>query len=704
MSWQTVVLRGGGKALVLLWREGEIPSLAYWGPETADVDKPEAWQWLAEDVTPQARMDWEEGVCLAPGISRGNLLAPLLLAHNEKQVFATHFETQSVLQHSTRCCEVVLHDALAGLSLHLTLDWDGDAQCLVLSSALRNLGPHTWYIQRLDCPTVPLSADFDEAMTFPGRWGKEYQVERTAIGRQALLIEHREGRTGPQHQPSCVVGSNGFNDEMGLVLGAHLGTSGNYHIRIERHADGRAALQAGVWLYPGEKILRPSKQWQTPSLYVARSRDGLNGLRHCFHRRFRTSVLPRWTRQVRPIHANSWEAVYFDHRQYTLFDLVTAAADVGAERFVLDDGWFRGRRHDRAGLGDWQVCPDTYPEGLHLLVAHVHRQGMQFGLWVEPEMINPDSELARMHPDWVLQAAGYPNPTARHQWVLDLSNHAAFQWIFEQLKALLDEYPIAYLKWDMNRPHVLPAGLDGQAKAQAQCEAVYRLMQQLMQYHPNLEIESCASGGGRVDAGILKYCGRVWTSDNNDPVARASIHANASVFFPPEILGTHIGPECAHLSGRRTEVVYRAMLALQGQFGFELDLRDLDEASRSTLIEAVKIYRRYRTDLAEAEVWRHQRAGVSFCTYRLSMGKEALVWATVENDLPHSVPPRLSVPGLLPGKRYRVSVLMASDFSHRPAWMEQSVCLPSELLLERGLPLPVMLPSTGLLLSLELDE
>ena len=247
---------------------------------------------------------------------------------------------------------------------------------------------------------------------------------------------------------------------------------------------------------------------------------------------------------------NTWEAVYFDHDFDTLCRLADRASAIGVERFVLDDGWFAGRRDDTSSLGDWWVSPDAHPMGLAPLIEHVRARGMQFGIWVEPEMISPDSDLYRAHPDWVLAAPGYEAVLGRRQLVVDLANPSAYDEILGRIDALLADHEIAFVKWDMNRDHVHATGSDGRAGTHAQTAALYVMLDELRRRHPDVEFESCASGGGRIDLAILERAERVWTSDCNDALERQTIQRHASMLIPPEVMGAHVGPPTAHTTGR----------------------------------------------------------------------------------------------------------------------------------------------------------
>ena len=261
--------------------------------------------------------------------------------------------------------------------------------------------------------------------------------------------------------------------------------------------------------------------------------------------------------------------MYFDHETEKLKALADAAADLGIERFVLDDGWFGSRRDDTKGLGDWWVSENVYPDGLTPLISHVIGLGMEFGIWVEPEMVNPDSDVFRAHPDWALVSAGYEPVLGRQQLVLDLGNPAAFAFIEEHLDGLLRDHDIAYVKWDMNRDHIQGSGRDGAAGTHAQTLALYRLLDELRAKHPTVEFESCASGGARIDHEILRRTERVWTSDCNDALERQTIQRGASMLIPPEVMGAHIGPTRSHTTGRTHSLSFRAATAMFGHLGVE---------------------------------------------------------------------------------------------------------------------------------------
>ena len=427
--------------------------------------------------------------------------------------------------------------------------------------------------------TLPLASAAAELLGFEGRWAREFQPVRTEWTHGAVLSENRRGRTSHENPPLVFAGTPGFGEWSGEVWGAHVAWSGNHTLLAERLPDGRRYLQAGELLHPGEVVLEAGESYTTPNVVAVYSDGGLTPATWGFHRSLRSS--PAHPTSPRPVLLNTWEAVYFDHDTDRLRELADVAAEIGVERFVLDDGWFGSRRSDRSGLGDWWVSPEVYPDGLTPLIDHVTGLGMEFGIWVEPEMVNPDSDLYRAHPEWALTTDGYDAVLGRNQLVLDLGNPDAFAHILAHLDALLGDHDIAYVKWDMNRDHVQGSGTTGSAGTRVQTLALYALLDELRRRHPRVEFESCASGGGRIDHEILQRTERVWTSDCNDALERQTIQRGASMLLPPEVMGAHIGPTRSHTTARVHTLAFRAATAMFGHLGVEWNVARLGEDDRS---------------------------------------------------------------------------------------------------------------------------
>ena len=365
----------------------------------------------------------------------------------------------------------------------------------------------------------------------------------------------------------------------------------------EQLPDGRRQIQMG---HASGSYREASLRFETAPLYMAYGDHGLNSVSTQFQKFLSGQLkLKPARKKPRPIHFNCWEAVYFKHSPERLKELAQKAADLGAERFVLDDGWFGKRKSDKTSLGDWNVYYEKYPNGLSPLIDHIKDLGLEFGIWFEPEMVSIESELYSNHPDWVL---GSPDQSlGRNQLVLDMSKPEVIEYLFNSINEILLKYDIDYIKWDHNR--VLPI-VDAN-----QTHGLYDLLARLNRSYPDLEIESCSSGGGRMDFGILNFTQRVWLSDSNDAVERMRIQNNSAMFFPPSVIGCHVGPRKCHTTRREIDILTRAWVAAQGHLGFEFDLNELTEAETLTLKEVVNWWKgnrpwrmdalRYRLDVPD---------------------------------------------------------------------------------------------------------
>lgn len=524
--------------------------------------------------------------------------------------------------------------------------------------------------------TLPVPDRACEVVDVQGRWIREYHLQRHHWQVGAIERSNRRGRTSFQDPPLLLAGDAGFSHESGQVWAIHLGWSGNSVMRAERTADGFAFLQAAEFLHPGEVTLAPGETYRTPVVYAAASTRGTNGISDAFHGHVRARA--GHPRRPRPITLNTWEAVYFDHDQARLSELVDLAADLGVERFVLDDGWFTERDDDAAGLGDWVVDPAKHGDGLATLGDHVRDRGMEFGVWVEPEMVNPESELHRR--DATVAMARPQAPLFRNQHVLDVARDDVHRHLRTRLDDTVTGAGAAYLKWDCNRD-LVTAEFDGVAATHAHVEATYRLVDALRADHPDLEIESCASGGARIDLGILARTDRVWASDTNDPVERQRIQHGISLLLPPELVGCHVGPPAAHTTRRRTSLPFRLATAFFGHLGFEWDVTAASDSDRARLREAIALHARWRPLLHTGRTVRVDHPDPGALVHAViedpdvdtDQSLDGLAAVACHAKLETSAwarPAAVRIPGLDPGRRYRVQTV--DCLTDEPAHMGQA--------------------------------
>jgi alpha-galactosidase len=576
---------------VVIDTTANTPNVIYWGEELGEVA--DLLQTQLE-TTPHCDFDEPQLIGSWRENSRGFLGEPSLRGSRFGREWSHKFELTRTVEPAVNQVVFVSVDAAAELEVDLSLTLD-EHGVLHIKQSVTNLGLTEFNLEALTS-FMPLPDHVADIIDFHGRWMKERQLQRLPIRVGNWVREGREGRTGHDYTLIQLAGTAGASYEKGELWGMSLAWSGNNRHIVERTPIGRTSIGAGELLLPGEVVLQQGESHHSPEVVAVYSANGLNGVSERLHNMLRARSTHPTNVRPRPVTLNVWEAVYFDHHFEKLSALAETAAKIGVERFVLDDGWFGARRDDHAGLGDWVVAKDVWPEGLHPIIDKVRSLGLEFGLWFEGEMVNANSDLYRAHPDWILHSAERTPPTFRNQQVLDLAHPGAFDHVFGQVDAILNEYEIAYIKWDHNRV-LTEASHFGQAAVRRQVQAIYRLFDALKAAHPGLEIESCASGGGRIDLGMIDHVDRFWTSDNNDALERQMIFRNTSIVIPPELLGTHIGPRKAHSSGRTHTDTFRSITALWGHAGLEWDLTEASEEELVFLKSWVDFYKQERNFL-----------------------------------------------------------------------------------------------------------
>jgi alpha-galactosidase len=698
-------LRSDGVGVVLDSRDGGLPVVVHWGADLGDP--PEE---ILEDLALGARgpvtdssIDVPDRPTVIPTPAEGWIGAPGVIGSRGGRDFSPLFRLvgETAIDGVAAGRRYTARDDVARLELCLDAEL-GRSGLLGLRATLRNVDPEAPYdLERLAL-ALPVPAEAEEVFDLTGRHARERQPQRRPFTVGTHLRESRQGRPGLDSPFLLAAGRAGFDFTQGEVWGLHVAWSGNQFVYAERTYNGARYLAGGELLLPGEIRLAPGESYTTPWILCCHG-HGLNRVAERFHRHLRAR--PNAPQRARPVLLNTWEAVYFRHDLERLSALAEAGARVGVERFVLDDGWFRGRRDDTAGLGDWFVDERVWPDGLQPLIDKVHGLGMEFGLWVEPEMVNLDSDLARAHPDWIFRAGGRVGIPSRQQYVLDLGRADAYAYISERLHALLDTYAIAYLKWDHNRM-VLEAGhgAEGRPGVHAHTAAVYRLLDELRARHPGLEIESCAGGGGRIDLGILERTDRVWASDTIDALERQQIQRYTQLLLPPEVIGTHVGSPVAHTTHRTHSLTFRAITALWGHMGIEWDLTRASEAELDALAGWVALHKEMRPLLHSGRVVvaDHPDPAIWISGVVAQDASEA-VFGVVTVDRSITWPPgRIRLPGLDPERTYRVEPIAFDEERHdtasTPPWWRSGVRLTGRALAEAGVQLPMMLPEEAALL------
>lgn len=713
MDEGVLTLSGGGVLVMVDARQGEPPRIIYCGPELAGAD-PEQLKALAAWQYVDGSAGQERALTLSNELSTGTLAPAGLVASRNGEDWAIDLRVESVRSLEGPGVEINCLDARTQCGANYTLLLDQSAGVLTSRTRITNHGDKELTVDWCAALCLPLDFRLSEIMGFSGRWAGEFQREEIGAFQGSYVRENMAGRTSHECFPGLILKTPDTNETYGLACGFHLAWSGNHRLRVDRLPDGRCALQMGELLWPGEIRLAVGESYGTPDLLATWSNQGVGAVSRAFHAHLSGEVLDtRTASKPRPVHFNTWEAVYFFHDQSTIIDLAKLAASVGAERFVLDDGWFGGRRNDKAGLGDWWVSPDVYPQGLHPIVDKVRELGMEFGLWFEPEMVNPDSGLYRAHPDWVLDAPGVDAIAFRNQLTLNLSKPEVADYLYGKIAALVDEYKIDYIKWDMNRDCHHPGGgaqTSGRAVMHLQTLAVYRLIDRLRDAFPNLEIESCSSGGGRADYGILRRTDRIWTSDNNDARDRQHIQKGASYFFPLRVLGSHVGPKKCHITGRRFSMQFRVASAIFGHMGLELNLAHEHETDRAVLAEGIALYKKHRALLHTGAFHRVPSAPhVNVMGVVSPSRAEAMFSFALLESRPRTAPDRLFFAGLDEARQYRVRIVWPGvDPSINQPSIVQSCDLMGKgavfsgaALMQFGMQTPPLHPDSALIYHLE---
>lgn len=695
-------LRAAGVELIVDTATG-TPVVAHWGKQLTGLTEADQLLKLLGGATPHCDLDFPE----LPGMwrerGRGFFGASSLIGQRNGLDWAPLFRITDVASTDNSLTCVSCDDS-AGLEVSVRFEITPEG-VLLIEEKVTNIGSSNFAVDGLTV-WMPLPDRAVESMDFHGRWVKERQPQRLPINYGTFSREIRDGRSGHGYTIIQMAMTEKANNSQGEVWGLSLLWSGNTKHSIDKQETGYKSIGAGELLESGEITLAEGETYSAPTVAAVYSAEGFNGISDQFHKWVRAREQHPTNSKPRPLTLNVWEAVYFDHRLDKLTELLAVAKEIGVERFVLDDGWFGARRDDHAGLGDWTVSPEAWPDGLSPLIDAVHEAGLEFGLWFEGEMVQVDSDLYRAHPEWILHIPGRTPLEGRHQHVLDITHQGAFDHVLGQVDAILSEYAVDYIKWDHNKVLIDP-GHNGVAAVHEQTLAIYRLFDELKRRHPGLEIESCSSGGGRVDLGMVQHADRFWGSDCNDALERQSIQRYTSFAIPPELIGAHIGPTHSHTTGRTHELSFRAVTALFGHAGLEWDLTETTAEERKHLADWASYYKQKRGLLHSGKVVRvdhseeaayvhgvvsHDKSEAIFAYVQLATGDSTKPDAVRFTDLDFDASYEVKI--VEPAGPAQVMQIAA------PAWSDGPIRASGAALAEIGVRPPILRPENALVFEI----
>jgi alpha-galactosidase len=667
---------------------GVLESL-YWGGKLLPDDPLPAhsyWPILETDSasTPQEFAGWGGGLYVEPALK--------ISFPDGNRDLVLHYISHAIADDAL---EVTLKDI--SREVFVTLRYTVDAQTGIIgrSAVIQNKTEAALMVEQAAAGTLNLPAGDQYELTYlTGEWASDFNLRHREIAPGKTVLESRRGSTSQQNNPWFAIERTPSNEEEhGAVWFGALAWSGSWSMAVEQDQAHRVRVTAGFNPFDFGYKLDPGEELRTPVFYGGFTEEGLGGASRLLHRFELTRVLPHVpSPKLRRILYNSWEATLFDVNEANQEALAEKAAGLGVERFVMDDGWFGERKNETAGLGDWYVNPKKFPRGLKPLIDKAHALGMDFGLWVEPEMVNPDSDLYRSHPDWVLNFPGRPRSEVRHQLVLNLARKDVRDYVFHALDKLLAENDIAFLKWDYNRnwsepgwPEVVP---DEQKRVYVdQIRALYGILHDIRVKHPGIEIEGCSAGGGRVDLGMMGYADQFWVSDNTDPFSRLMIQDGYSHAYTPGTMMAWVTDSPNDIDGRSSSLDYRFLVAMQGSLGIGANLTKWTPGELAEAKQWVAEYKLIRETVQRGSLYRligPEGESEYAATETVSLDRgQAVVFAFLHSSqIKRESYPTLYLRGLDPDRTYEMHALGDARMSSVPAkasgsyWMRHGISPP----------------------------
>jgi len=661
----TFRMDGGNVSYILGVNEsGDLQTL-YWGKRLRRQDPnpaPEAEGGsgfeLPIDTTAHDFVGWGSGLYVVPDLK--------VTFPDGNRDLVLHYSSHSIRGNTLT---IKVKDIQREVIVDLAYEMDSSTGVLARSARIENHTKEPFTIEEVFAATwnLPSSSDY-QLRYLTGRWASEFNLQEQAVHPGKVVLESRRGSTGDEVNPWFAIERGSQHDpETGDVWFGALAWSGSWQINVEQNAANQVRVTGGFTPFDFAYSLKPGQLLDTPKFYGGYSHAGIGGASRLLHRFELRSVVPQApNHKLRPVLYNSWEATGFDVNEAGQEALAEKAASIGVERFVMDDGWFGKRKDDHAGLGDWYVNPQKFSHGLKPLIDKVQTLGMDFGLWVEPEMVNPDSDLYRAHPDWVLNFPGRPRTEGRNQLVLNLARPDVRAYVYGFLDKLLTENDIAFLKWDYNRNWSEPgwpaAPLDQQK--QVYVEAVrnlYGILAELRAKHPKVEIESCSGGGARVDLGVLQYTDEFWPSDNTDPFDRLRIQDGFSYAYAPGVMMAWVTDSPNWMNNRSTSLEYRFLSSMQGGLGIGANLNKWTPQDFATAKVMITQYKQLRSTVQGGSLYRlisPENGSEYSVTESLSKdGREAAIFAFLHSSQLGENYPRLYPKGLDEAGEYSIHAL-----------------------------------------------
>ncbi len=560
--------------------------------------------------------------------------------------------------------EILCRDSHTGLEAVLLYTAFEEADVITRSVRIVNGGEESLYLTKVYSACLDMDNEDFDVVSLHGSWARERQIQTVPVSRGKFCVESVRGESSHQDHPFIALMEKGTGDEHGKIYAMNFVYSGNFKATVQNDQFCQLRMTMGIHPEDFRWKLEPGQEFQAPEVVMVYSGEGTGNMTRTFHDFYRKHLIRSpYKNQKRPILINNWEATYFDFNTEKLLDIARQASTLGIEMLVMDDGWFGNRFDDNRALGDWKVNEEKLPGGLKYLVDEVNKLGMKFGIWFEPEMISPDSDLYRAHPDWAIAIPGRAGSLSRNQYVLDLTRRDVLDYVYESVAGVLRSANVEYVKWDMNRQLTdlgsanLPEERMGELFHRYML-GVYELQERMLQEFPKLLLENCSGGGARFDAGMLYYSPQIWCSDDTDAIERLKIQEGTAFVYPLSTMGAHVSDCPNHLLHRTVPFETRGHVALAGTFGYELDVTKISQEEREMIPAQTAMYHKYNNLVREGDYYRiasYSENHYYDCYGVVSKDKKEALYTFVQVlNRPNVHSRKICFKGLAPDKKYRI--------------------------------------------------